>query len=185
MIDKVNSEEKDLLVKRVDRLSLENFILQESVVLSKQGSCSLNPQMQLYTEYGDSLCFSDVKKRKMTLVLRYSIHSCSTCVADLIDLIRSFTQENSNIEVLILTTFQTKDEVKSIYRINGNLINIYSAYSIKLPLEKELIPYFFLLDEDLRVLDTYIPHKELPHLTKRYLERIKEICNKSERVSIN
>ncbi|WP_320935182.1 hypothetical protein [Bacteroides nordii] len=179
MLDIANSKERVLLTDKVNRLSLENFILQESTILPIQGRCFLNPQMRLYSEQGDSLCLMDIKKKRRTLVLRYSAHSCSTCVADLLGLIKSFIQENHNIEILLFTTFQTNEEMKKLYHINRFLPDIYNVYSMDLPMEKELVPYFFLLDEDLRVLDIFIPHKELPHLTKRYLDKIKEVCNNS------
>lgn len=172
--NKIYQKESMSLVDKINVLFYENTLLKEDAILSKQGCLSLDPQLALYTEKGDSIPLSQLKKKEKTLVLRYSSFSCTPCVDSAVELIKNFIKENPNIDVLLIGTYGLAQELRRFKRTNGLLTQVYHVNSLKLPIEKENIPYLFILDKDMKVIDIFIPRKELLEQTANYLKQIKE-----------
>ena len=147
------SKKESLLTEKVNKLFYENISLQDNIILSKQGYCQLDPEMLLYTKDRDSIHLSEIKRKEYTLVLRYSTQCCSTCVEDILRKMRKFEEQY----------FQ---------RICRFFPKVYNVFSLGIPLDEEVVPYLFVLDRGMRVIDTFIPDKDLPKLTNRYFERI-------------
>lgn len=166
------SIEKSLLTEKVNKLSYEHLLLQDDAVLSKQGSCQLKRNMLLYTKDGDSIRLSEIKRKKNTLVLRYSTLCCSSCVESILSEMQNFEKQYPNIDILLLTTYRITSEEDSFRRICKLFPNVYSVLSLRIPMEDEMTPYLFILDKDMRVVDTFIPHWELPELTSRYFKKV-------------
>lgn len=61
---------------------------------------------------------------------------------------------------------------KDFQRICRFFPKVYNVFSLGIPLDEEVVPYLFVLDRGMRVIDTFIPDKDLPKLTNRYFERI-------------
>lgn len=173
--NKKHQKEYVSLANKINELFYENTLLKEDAMLSKQGCLSLNPQLILYTEKGDSISLSQVRKKNKTLVLRYSSFSCTPCVDSAIELIKKFIEENPDIDVLLIGTYGTTQELRRFKRTNNLLTQVYHINLLRLPIEKENIPYLFILDNDMKVIDTFIPRKELLEQTARYLIHIKEL----------
>lgn len=133
--------------------------------------------MYFYTELGDSIALSQLKKKKNTLVLRYSYLNCRSCVDNAIARLLEFTNQNDDIDVLLLGSYQNNKDLKIFKQINKNVANVYMIKHLEVPIEDENIPYLFILDEDMQILDLFIPRKEIPELTREYLEKIKKILD--------
>lgn len=166
------SVEKSLLTEKVNELSYKHLLLQDDVILSKQGSCQLERDMLLYTKDGDSIRFSEMDREENTLVLRYSALCCSSCVESILSKMRDFEKQYPNIDILLLTTYRVAAEKDSFKRICKLFPKVYNVFSLQIPLDDEIIPYLFILDKDMRIVDTFIPHWELPELTNRYFEKV-------------
>lgn len=54
------------------------------------------------------------------------------------------------------------------------LLDVYQIDSLPLPIDGEQIPYFFILDDNYLSTSFFIPRKEMPEQTVRYLEFVKE-----------
>ena len=152
------SKKESLLTEKVNKLFYENISLQDNIILSKQGYCQLDPEMLLYTKDRDSIHLSEIKRKEYTLVLRYSTQCCSTCVEDILRKMRKFEEQYPDIDILLFTTYRVQIEK--------------NVFSLGIPLDEEVVPYLFVLDRGMRVIDTFIPDKDLPKLTNRYFERI-------------
>lgn len=166
------SKERSLLTEKVNKLSYENMSLQDNTILSKQGSCQLDPQMLLYTKDGDSIRLSEIQRKEYTLVLRYSTQCCSTCVEDILQKMTKMEKQYPNVDILLLTTYRIQIEKKDFKCICRIFPKVYNVFSLGIPLEEEIVPYLFVLDKEMRVIDTFIPDKELPKLTSRYFKRV-------------
>ncbi len=105
--------------------------------------------------------------------MRYSYLSCTPCVDDVVALINEFGKQNRNIEIIILATYRFRKDLKSFKRLNKVFTHVYNVKSLDLPVEEKHLPYLFVLDKNMRVMDLFIPRKEVPELTSEYLERIK------------
>lgn len=178
-LNEVHIKEKALLTEQNNKISIENLLLRDDVILSKQGGCSLDSKMLLYAENGDSIQLSKLKRNGVTLVLRYSTLCCSSCVNDILNRMKDFSESNENVDVLLLATYRLMYESSEFRRLSRIFPKVYNVFSLDIPLEKELVPYLFILDEDMRVIDTFIPRKELPELTKFYFGKIKELFKAS------
>lgn len=173
------SKDRSLLTEKVNKLSYEKLSLQDNAILSKQGSCKLDPEILLYTKERDSIRLYEIERKEYTLVLRYSTQCCSTCVEDILTKMKDFEKHYPNIDVLLLTTYRIEIEKDIFKKICRTFPNVYNVFSLGIPLEEEIVPYLFVLDKDLRVIDTFIPDKDMPELTNRYLKRV------AKNVSIN
>lgn len=167
-----HDKEGNLLTEKVNKLSYENMSLQDNTILSKQGSCQLDPQMLLYTKDGDSIRLSEIQRKEYTLVLRYSTQCCSTCVEDILQKMIKMEKQYPNVDILLLTTYRIQIEKKDFKRICRIFPKVYNVFSLGIPLEEEIVPYLFVLDKEMRVIDTFIPDKELPKLTSRYFKKV-------------
>lgn len=175
--NKLFVQEKNLLNRKVDKYYSQNMILREDIIMLTQGVYKLSPQMYFYTELGDSIALSQLKKKKNTLVLRYSYLNCRSCVDNAIARLLEFTNQNDDIDVLLLGSYQNNKDLKIFKQINKNVANVYMIKHLEVPIEDENIPYLFILDEDMQILDLFIPRKEIPELTREYLEKIKKILD--------
>lgn len=144
--------------------------------MSQQGNCKLDPEIVLYTKERDSIKLSELERKEYTLVLRYSTQSCSTCVEDILTKMKDFEKHYPSIDILLLTTYRIQIDENSFKRICNIFPRVYNVFSLGIPLEEEIVPYLFVLDKDLRVIDAFIPDKELPELTNRYLQNIAKNC---------
>lgn len=168
-------EGSEIAMNKVNRTLAENTLLRNNITLSQQGVCNLPFDLSVYSfHYDETGELSKIKKQKNTLVFRYTTLVCMSCVEKISDVLKKFQEENENIEVIVLATYRPNEELmfKSICKPHKN---VYTVSALNLPLEKENVPYFFLLDKDLNVSNTFIPEAGMPKLTKAYLERIKEL----------
>lgn len=170
------NKERSLLTEKVNKLSYENLSLQDNIILSQQGNCKLDPEIVLYTKERDSIKLSELGRKEYTLVLRYSTQSCSTCVEDILTKMKDFEKHYPSIDILLLTTYRIQIDENSFKRICNIFPRVYNVFSLGIPLEEEIVPYLFVLDKDLRVIDAFIPDRELPELTNRYLQNIAKNC---------
>ena len=85
---------------------------------------------------------------------------------------RKFEEQYPDIDILLFTTYRVQIEKKDFQRICRFFPKVYNVFSLGIPLDEEVVPYLFVLDRGMRVIDTFIPDKDLPKLTNRYFERI-------------
>lgn len=166
------SKDRSLLTEKVNKLSYEKMSLQDNIILSKQGNCKLDPEILLYTKEKDSIRLHEIERKEYTLVLRYSTQCCSTCVNDILIKMKEFEKHYPNVDILLLTTYRIQIEKDRFQRICRMFPKVYNVFSLKIPLEEEIVPYLFVLDKDLQVIDTFIPDKDMPELTNRYFKKV-------------
>ena len=130
---------------------------------------TLKNSMLLLENGKEKIHLSDVIKDK-TLVIRLSQQNCQACIT----VITPLLQKLSNERVIFLIDYTNKryfEEFKKTCNVSHRLFKIESSI---IPLDTLNIPYFFLLDKNLKTDCTFIPHKEILSQTQKYLEIIKK-----------
>ena len=174
----VYAEEKQLILEKSNKYSRESMLLQNDVISTREGTYFLKPEMMLYSGFGDSVQLSNIKKSDYMLILRYSTQCCSTCVDDLLSLMKKFVESNTDIDVLLLTTYRIMEDDRTFRHMTQIFPKVYNVFTLNLSVEQDIVPYLFLIDGEFRIVDIFIPHKELPQLTERYLDVVRTRIHK-------
>jgi len=117
----------------------------------------LDPSLSLKSEKSDSQLLHNVLDRTK-LVLRYSELNCQTCVdAMLTQLLNNEKFNTSNC--ILLAYYRNPAYLYQFMRINRLQLPVYSIKSTGLLPDTLNIPYFYLLDKDLRVSNVFIPEE--------------------------
>lgn len=121
----------------------------------------------------DNIQLKDIVAKSPVLVFRFSIFSCSACVNFTLDRLKNY-----------FVDFETNGKIVLIYddenmRVSDAMFGKmpYATQNrniLGLPLEKANIPFLFILDEEMKTKQFFVPEKEMPELTDRYLSVIKE-----------
>lgn len=117
----------------------------------------LNHLLLLKNEKADSLLINTITGSPK-LVLRYSELNCQSCV----DAMLTQIQSNSNISnenILLLAYYKNPAYLYQFKRMNQLQLPVYSIKNTGLPPDTLNLPYFYLLDKDLRVSNVYIPEE--------------------------
>jgi len=117
----------------------------------------LDPSLSLKTEKSDSQLLHNVLDRTK-LVLRYSELNCQSCL----DAVLTQIQSNSNFSnenTLLLAYYKNPAYLYQFKRMNRLRLPVYSINKTGLPPDTLNIPYFYLLDKDLRVSNVFIPEE--------------------------
>lgn len=177
------AEEKQLILEKSNKYSLESALLQNDVISTSDGTYFLKPDMIMYSRSGDSVRLSEIKEKEFMLVLRYSNQCCSSCVDDIISKMGEFQKSNADIDVLLLTTNQIMEDDRTFRHITKIFPKVYNVFALNISIEQDIVPYLFLINNECQILDIFIPHKELPQLTERYLNMIRTRIHKGDIVA--
>ncbi|MFA9189560.1 hypothetical protein [Flavobacterium magnesitis] len=161
--------EKDNTIK--DR---ETFYQNIILATKRNENLKLAENLRLINIDGDTLLAKDVSF-KNKIVLRYSILNCSDCVDEEFNIL----EKNKSLfsDNLIIMTYHENlrsfiMDWKKLQKMGINNVNLYLLVdnNIGIPLEKENIPYYFYLGNDLSMTNFFIPLREYPHLSNNYLK---------------
>ncbi|MDY7396731.1 hypothetical protein UMM65_15895 [Aureibaculum sp. 2210JD6-5] len=115
------------------------------------------------------------------LVLRYTESNCRMCIDAEHDIL---IQNANNIKenVAVLSTYDRLRgafmDAKKLAKSGLKNIEIYLVpYALKLPLEQQNIPYYFVVNKNLRVSSLLVPAKEDPKLSMHYVKSILKNLN--------
>lgn len=107
---------------------------------------------------------------KEKLVFKFSPSNCSTCIQSGFAAFRKIAKNISNDQIIIITDKTNRREIRAL----ANSMNLdYPIYladdkDFNNILQKENIPFTFIIDKDLRMKDLFIPMKELPDYSDMY-----------------
>lgn len=181
MKEGLNEKEKQAVQKEADILFHKNTLLQADIIRMLQGQPMLSENLSLVTEKGKKIEVRNlIRKDRYTLVLRYSYLSCSPCVDYAVTALKDFKEQHPDINVLLLSTYRQKKDLRDFKRVNKVFFHVYHVDSLNLAMDEENIPYFFMLDKDMRMFNFFMPHQEIPELTAEYFRKINSLISKNE-----
>ena len=118
----------------------------------------------------EEIWLSDLLKEGDALVFKFSSSNCSTCIqsgfTDLKQIAKNIPQER----LIVLADKSNKREIQALSNSMNLVYPIYlvndTAFSYIL--RDENVPFVFVIGEDLRMKDLFIPMKELPDYSDTY-----------------
>lgn len=125
----------------------------------------LNDSIVLFEDGTEKVFLFNVIDNK-TLIIRLSQLNCQVCVVAFMPLLHKLSHK----KIFFLIDYTNKryfDEFKKTCNANHRFFKIES---LPTSLDTLNIPYFFLLDKNLKMDCVFVPHKEMIEQTEKYLE---------------
>jgi len=110
---------------------------------------------------------------RKTLVLFVSSTNCNDCSTYCLSVIKNDSYSNSKRIIVFASGYSIRD-LFVFYKSNKFNNSVYSLTTLGLPIEKLNMPFMFLIDDKLTPTHFFIPRKEMPYLTDKYLSLIKK-----------
>lgn len=130
---------------------------------------TLNNNMLLLENGKEKSSLSNAIKDK-TLVVRLSQLNCQACIMAITPLLQKLSDER----IIFLIDYTNKRYFEEFKKTCNDNHRLFKIESLALPLDTLNIPYFFILDKDLKTDCVFVPHKEMINQTERYLEIVKK-----------
>lgn len=135
----------------------------------------LNPQSILTSIDGKKQELKDLLGKGKKLMYYFSMQNCLLCVKHTLPSLKQLADEVGAEKVICLVNSHSRREVSLFNRDNELNIPVYIPHSLGLSLEKENIPFFFVIDEDLKTGYVYIPRGKMSVQTTKYLDLMKRV----------
>lgn len=116
--------------------------------------------------------------QKHILVCRFSKTHCESCVNFSIQKVRACVDSIGKDNVMFLGNYRNNrvfNKIIPLYGIEG--LKVYNTSSLNIPVEELCYPYYFVLDESLRISNVFVPDKATPHISNNYLRNIQKVFN--------
>lgn len=146
-------------------------------MLLRNGGLPLDTAIVFKTD--DTSCdfFTDGAKRY--LVCRISQYDCESCTEYALEKMASICSDDFGAKALVLANYQSGNNIELIrLRHSGadqiSYLRMEDAY---LPAEQAGMPYYFILDENMKINDVFFPDRLFPEMTSRYFEKLREKYN--------
>lgn len=171
--DKViqDTAEKKNICESTRRVIISNTFLQFETTASKIEDFIISSNGESQKKK-----LSDYFSGNNQLVLRYNKDNCSSCIDHSLEALLEYKDAIGIDNILIIATVKNNRKLKAFIdkfeNLNIQIINTDSE--INLPIEEYNIPYFFMMNKDLKIKMLFVPIKELPDNTARYLDIISE-----------
>lgn len=104
------------------------------------------------------------------LVIRYSSLNCHTCIDSLVTNAKNLSQILGRDNICIFAKYHSDSDFRVFWRTNNNYFRIFQAESQITRLDSINKPYMFVLNSNKTISHIFLPHKEIPEMTKWYLD---------------
>lgn len=88
------------------------------------------------------------------------------------------SDEVGDDKVVVLAQYANIRDYKNFVRINNIKHSIYQLQDSLCKADELSIPYLFVLEDNMTISNFFLPRKEYPQVTEKYLESIKNILIK-------
>ncbi|MDD3322731.1 MAG: hypothetical protein PHS59_14930 [Paludibacter sp.] len=136
----------------------------------------IDSNMVLTSDKGKKIMLKNIVKNGARLIVRFSYLNCEACVESQIKIINEFSHNFKAENVIFIASY---DNLRNLKMFNMTNKTKYAIYNVEGDILKQIDernePHFFILDNSMRARFVFIPHKELPELTKVYL---KALCDR-------
>lgn len=129
----------------------------------------LNSQTPLIEDGKGTHMMVDIIKNK-TLVIRFSQLNCQACIEAIKPLLKGLKTK----QVVVFADYTNKRFLKEFKKGLNESWRLFNVKLLNIPMDDLNIPYFFVLDEEMRLSHVFIPHKEMLSHVEEYLEIIEQ-----------
>ncbi|MDR1221760.1 MAG: hypothetical protein LBL07_02620 [Tannerella sp.] len=157
---------------------LYDMLKEEQEVLMKNEGCMVSKSLYLTDLKNQKIKIDSLFSEGPFLVLFFSSSYCNDCVNYCLTQIKDFmTKQGFNKIILFASGYQLRDLYVFARSNQFNDKCFYSMNSLNIPIEETNMPFMFIMDEKLMPSHFFIPKKEIPEQTERYLNFINEEIN--------
>lgn len=164
--DKINNQFEfiELAEKRIKKLEQENSLNIENQIVYL-GNDSLN-SINLFELTDDILFFY------------FSNNTCTPCIEGTISIIKKYIPNyEKNSKIIFISPYSDPQYKQNYY---GKELLSLSKNKLGIPLEDENVPFFFMLDQNLKVDNLHIVNKNNFEKTNNYVNRMEKTLNITE-----
>lgn len=152
----------------------ENNLLKENYLSSiRYENTKLNKNL-IVKKKNELISIKSLAGNSKKMVFRYSALGCQPCVDEQFRLLEEYADGIGRSNILIISSYRDEFAANNFKRINKTSFEIFNLESMEIEIEKYGFPYYFLLLPDMKVSKVFIPVKEIPEMTEKYFELIKE-----------
>lgn len=160
-----------------------NSLIENDHIRFINNNLFLNKEKHVLKNETDSISLSTlINKFGKILVFRYSELNCMMCVDQELVELRKMIHENK-MKIIIITTYGEMHDLFLFKRTNQlvdvDIYNIMEPFT-NISIEKNNIPYYFVLDSDFILKDLFIPNKLFAKHSINYLHHIIESNQKNK-----
>lgn len=160
LIEKNNTLENELAL----------FSFNDSVRTAVESNTSISGDIILETTKESSIYLSEIINENI-VILKYSEISCNQCVENELFLLKNLIDLIGVENIIIIADYDDISQLFRFQRINNiEDVRIFISRNedLNLFLEEPTTPYYFILDNSLRIKSFYMPDKEFSQMTLRY-----------------
>jgi len=134
----------------------------------------IDKDLKLRDQHGEDISIREVLKNAPLLVFRYSRYDCDLCIDQVLDRLQTAFKGDEH-KVCLIIDGMTEREFRMKYK--DREIN-FPAYfvandNLGLSLENKNLPFLFVLPDEVKANQIFIPFREHPAQTDIYLKNIK------------
>jgi hypothetical protein len=167
-----NIKQQNIFSDSLECITNKYFDLDRNVKIGFQNECiRFQPNIQLKDENGKYILLSSLVKKGKKLIFRFSETSCCSCL-DQLKMILNSNRYNLKNEIIYISDYSDTKRITFFRTLLNINCCIYSINDLGLPIEKEKIPYLFILDEDMISKLFFIPTYGNQKLTENYMNNI-------------
>lgn len=148
----------------------ESYILYESLDI---------PIHDLTAYWGNDQAFFNITELTNTpkLIFRYNLSMCTPCIEATLSSIKQVFPDYEKNQNIIFSCMGLDSRLKRSF--NGKVNLSFTQDNLPLPLEQHQVPYFFILDKDLKVKSLFV----VPKGSKERIVNYLTITNKKYSIS--
>lgn len=128
----------------------------------------------LMNDEGQLVDLSELINDSIKLIFRFAENQCNSCYESQLEIIGNLLKSECNDLIIIVNNDDNLRKIKLIlqrYSIEMSVYKLCSSHEV-LPLDAYGKPYFFRINKDFCVFDTFIPDKHMPEFSSEYLKGI-------------
>ncbi len=145
-------------------------MLNEQIALVGSEGFLLNKELSIVSSNNSGKSLIDVVGKRRVLVLYFSLNNCSDCYNYCLDELKSHSLEKA---LVFVSGFNVRD-LYVFSRSNHFNNEMFCVKGLGLPTEQLNMPFMFVVGSDLKPTHFFIPKKEHPIQTDKYLELVND-----------
>lgn len=154
-----------------------NKVVEQHQVVQNNTNDIILKDIRIINENKDTISISNLLTTKK-LIYRFSELHCDSCIINEFENLKNLliSNEMDVKDVLIISYYQNPRNLSIFKRINR--LQDFEIYNLEnnslgdFEIDDMLIPYFFMLDKNLKIGNTFIPIKQANKRTDNYLKKV-------------
>ncbi|NIJ46642.1 hypothetical protein FHR24_003137 [Wenyingzhuangia heitensis] len=128
----------------------------------------------------DNFSLKELVGKKTKLIFRFSDRQCSYCVEHSLRYLKKVEKKIGVDNIIYIGDFIDKNSYSVFLRLYPNINQKIFSYNKRFYLKVDTLslPYMFTLDNNLKAKNVFVPLKEVPQRTNKYIMKVKNEFNK-------